>query len=182
MVPPGGEMVLPHPGGGLTIVIEGEMLPDFPVTKHLEAIAKANGQISVHLNSPGGDLLAGMQIGAALLQAGPDRVDCLVAGLCGSAATFPLVAASRRRVLDGSRLWCHAPSNMVWGNAGELRQCADQLEALLPRMRKAYERVCPPELVTKWLSGPDYVFDARQALACGLATEVVSPEAIPTPR
>jgi len=175
LVAPGGHLALPH-AGGLSIVVEGELLPDFPVEHYVEAIRKASGTISIRLNCPGGDLLAALEIHTALLAAGPDRVEILVAGLCGSAATVILAAGGdRRRILQGSKLWVHSPSDCCWGNAGELRRAADALEALLPKMRQIYGRICDRSLVEKWLDGSDHLFDAAAALSSGLGTEIVEP-------
>ena len=173
--PPGETIILPH-SGGLLLSIEGELLPDFPVTKHVEAIREAKGLISVRLNCPGGDLLAAFALHDALMAAGPSRTECLVAGSAGSAATLILAACGTRRALEGSRLWVHGPSDYVWGRAGDLRDAADQLDAWLPRMARVYERCCDPALVRQWLTdGGDHFFDAQQAVSVGLATEVVEP-------
>jgi ATP-dependent protease ClpP protease subunit len=179
--PPGAEIVIPH-AGGLSLSIEGELLPTFPVDKHLEAIRYAKGAITIRMNSGGGDLASAFALHDGLLAAGPERVEVLIAGCCGSAATLILAAANRRRIVRGSRLWVHCPSDYVWGTASDLRAAADYMDALSPRMAAAYTRCCQPALVDKWLSGPDFFFDAQEAVGVGLCTEVVEPVplAIPT--
>ena len=175
MAAPGGHISLAH-AGGLALAIEGELLPSFPVENYIEAVGKAKGPITLRINSGGGDLMTGFALNAALVSAGSSRVEVLVAGLCGSAATLILAAADKRRVLAGSRLWIHGPSDVVWGSASELRAAADALERLTPRMATIYGRIISDhDLVKTWLSGSDYFFTGLQAVSVGLGTVLEHP-------
>lgn len=171
-VSPGGTCVIPH-ASGLHLDIDGEIMPDFPVKDYVDAIRSAKGTITVRVNSGGGDLTAGFTLHDALLAADPARVEVLVTGACGSAATLVLAAADRRRVLEGSRVFVHQCSTCVWGTAAELRSAAIMLEKWIPRMAKAYERICAPDLVSAWLRSGDHFFGAQDAVSVGLATEAV---------
>ncbi len=169
--PPGGATKLEH-GGGLCLTVDGEILNDFPVEDYTSAIRRARGVLTVRINSTGGDLKNALAVHDALLAAGADRVECLVVGAAGSAASVILAAADRRRVVAGSRLWVHRPTTIAWGDADQLRKVANELETMMPRMIEAYSRICNRSLVCQWLSGGDHFFDANEALRVGLATEV----------
>lgn len=172
-----GEVTEPLPHReGLSLIIEGEILPSFPVESFVRQIGEAQGPIVIRLNCGGGDLAAAFALHDALRAAGSARVEVLVAGCAGSAATLILAAADRRRVLAGSRLWVHAPSHFAWGNASELRRLADELDQLTPRMFDVYGRIISDrEALRDWFDGRDFFFDAPGALAVGLATQVEQP-------
>ncbi len=86
----------------------------------------ADDSISVHINSEGGDMFAGIAI-KNILAAHPGNVTCIVEGLAASAAS--IVAMAGRTVMrNGAMMMIHNPWAIVAGNADDLRDKADMLD------------------------------------------------------
>ena len=103
-----------------------------PAAAFLDDLHQVPGDIELHLNSPGGDIYEGLAIYNGLLQArkrGDVRV--IVDGLAASAASFIAMAASPGRLEIGqrARMMIHDGFCMAIGNAADMRELADQLDA-----------------------------------------------------
>ncbi len=165
--------------GDLTIHLTGELLPNFPIDDYERKIGQASGQITLMINSPGGCADVGLRLYRALARKPARQITANVVGLCGSAATYGLMAAGERNILEGSTIFVHRNSSAVYGDADQLRKSADDLDAMLPEVRALYCRWCPPLLVARWLSGGDHLFDATQACAAGIGTDVIKADSPP---
>lgn len=84
-------------------------------------------QITVRLNSPGGDAIQGIAIGN-LLRNHKARVTVVVDGLAASSASIIAIAADEVVLSPGSQMMIHDPWLWTAGNAKELRQDADFLD------------------------------------------------------
>jgi ATP-dependent protease ClpP protease subunit len=172
---PGNVETIPH-RTGLHISVDGELYPGLNVDKQVKAISEAEGKITVRVNCGGGDLRSAFRLHDALKAHGPDLVEILIAGLCGSAATIILAASNHRRCINGSTLWVHQPSDVTFGTGSDHRRIADLLDDWLPRMAIVYGRIIDPCLVDEWLSSQkDYIFSASEALAVNLVNAVEEP-------
>lgn len=128
----------------------------------------------VRINSDGGSVAEGMAI-FAMLRQWPGTVTTEVVGWALSVASVILLAGTVRRVHETSLVMVHAPWTPAGGNALELRQQAEVLDTVAQSMRAAYAQTGQPSTtVERWFDGADHWFTADQALAAGLATEVVT--------
>lgn len=142
-----------------------------------QALAEAKGRtFVVHINSPGGDLFEGLAMHAALQAHGGETV-CRIEGLCASAASVVAMAGKTVTMASGSELMIHLPSTVAAGDAGDLRQAADQLDHHAKTMAGIYAtRTGKP--VNEILAALDKEtwFTAEEALKWGLI-DAVTPSA-----
>jgi ATP-dependent protease ClpP protease subunit len=94
-------------------------------------------QITVRLNSPGGDAIQGIAIGN-LFRNHKANVTVVVDGLAASAASIIAIAGDEVVMSPGSQMMIHDPWFFTMGNAKELRQDADFLDKQGANMAGVY--------------------------------------------
>jgi ATP-dependent protease ClpP protease subunit len=136
----------------------------------LPAIESATGAIVV-FNSLGGTGIIGLEFFHALRA----KVDSLgvVRHVCASAAAFALQGCRVRLVEADAYLMVHAPLHYVGGPLAALEKGVEDLRRCQQMAGDCFER-CPwPR--PNWFDGRDHWYDARSAVAAGLADEVIAP-------
>lgn len=128
----------------------------------------------VRINSDGGSVREAVAMYATLVS-WPGGVDTEVVGWALSAASLLFMAGRARRMHPTSMVMLHAPWTDQSGNAQQMRQQAELLDAVALSMRSAYARSGQPAAtVAGWLDGKsDHWFVAAEALSAGLATEII---------
>lgn len=129
--------------------------------------------LNVEINSPGGDMFAGLAIFNALRASGKEIV-VRVMGVAASAASLIAMAGDKIVMPKNTFMMIHNPWTVALGNADELRQTADTLDKFGASLRETYaaktgmseEELAPLLATDTWLT-------AEEALAKGFATEVV---------
>lgn len=152
---------------GLYIVL-GEFLND------LEKV-KGRSRITVRINSPGGDLYAGIAIMNRLTELQGDVVT-IVDGLAASAASIILQGGKTRKVHSGCMVMVHGVSTLLYGryNITKLKEIADQLNAANRAAAETYVKktgLSRDEILsimekTEWMTG-------QEAIDKGFADELV---------
>lgn len=134
------------------------------------------GDLTVHVNSGGGDAFEGVAISQlfnAYRRRTGGRVTCRVEGLAASAASYMVLTADEVVMAPGSMMMIHDPSSYCEGDAGSMRSVADTLDALAASIASQY--------VLKTGKGADEVrgamaaetwFTADEAVAWGIADSV----------
>jgi ATP-dependent Clp endopeptidase proteolytic subunit ClpP len=100
-------------------------------------LAGINGDIEVHINSPGGDVFDGLAIYNSLAQR-PGNVTTVVDGLAASAASFIAMAGKTRLICPGAMMMIHEASGLCYGNASEMRETADLLDKVSQNIADIY--------------------------------------------
>ena len=77
-----------------------------------ERIKSAVGEITIHLNSYGGDIFTAISIGNTIKEHG--KVKCIVEGLAASAATLITCASDEVVMCDNSLMMIHDPVVELW--------------------------------------------------------------------
>lgn len=90
---------------------------------------KGKQDVTVRINSPGGDLFAGLAIYNAL-RAHPGKVTVQVLGVAASAAAVIAMAGSRIEIARSARIMIHRAWAGIQGNEGDLDRVADILRKL----------------------------------------------------
>ena len=85
--------------------------------------------IHLRVNSPGGAVFDSVAMKTALEQH-PANVIAHVDGLAASAASTLILAADEIRMAPGAMIMIHNPSTFAIGDAGDMRQAADMLDAV----------------------------------------------------
>lgn len=129
-------------------------------------------QITVRINSGGGDVFAGMAI-HSMLTRHKASVTVYVDGLAASIASIIAMAGDKIIMPKGAMMMIHNPWSGVWGDANEMRKMADTLDQIRDSLVAVYadktgmsaEDIIPLLDAETWLS-------AAEAVSQGFATEV----------
>lgn len=128
--------------------------------------------INVEINSPGGDVFAGLAIYNALKSSGKEIV-VKVMGVAASAASLIAMAGDKIVMPKNTFMMVHNPWSFAAGNADELRDTADTLDKIGASLQATYvARTGQTEDKIKELLSKDTWLTADESLALGFATEV----------
>jgi ATP-dependent protease ClpP protease subunit len=168
---------LPHgqrfPG---CIQLIGEIAYGFPLAKTLATIRQSR-TVELLISSGGGDTAACLAIYLALRER---PTVATVTGRCCSSAVLPLLAADERRICADAYIMVHSPVGFVAGPPAALQREADELQAVIGKVKAIYRTRIAPDLVDKWFDGADYWMDASEAIRCGLCTQIIPAPERPT--
>jgi len=105
-----------------------------------EALAGiSTSNITVRLNSPGGDVFDGHAIYNAL-QAHPASITCQVDGLAASAASIIALAGNKVVMADNALLMCHCAWSFAFGNKSNMLETASVLEKIDAKLAGIYSK------------------------------------------
>lgn len=106
----------------------------------LQAMVSAGpGDITIRINSPGGDVGAGMTIYNAL-RAVKNRVVCRVEGYAYSMASVIALAGRETQMADVAQFMVHNPTTMAWGGQKEMERAIAALKTARATLVKAYSK------------------------------------------
>lgn len=109
------------------------------IRRHIDRVK----DVTVYINSPGGDVMAGAEIYTALREHsenGLGRVTVKVSGIAASAASIVAMAGDEILMSPVAYMMIHNPWTVAQGNAAELRKQADVLDVISEGLINAYER------------------------------------------
>lgn len=138
-----------------------------------EELNKHSGKLTVVINSPGGDVFAGMAIYNALREF-KHEVTVRVDGLAGSIASIVAMAGDKVIMSPGAMMMIHKPWTLAIGDANELDKVKEVLnsieESMIPiyvsRSGKSTEEVQELLDAETWMT-------AEQAVELGFADEAI---------
>jgi len=128
------------------------------------AFLRANpGEVSLFINSVGGDAMEGAALMAEVERHG--KVTAYAQGVVASAATLPLVAARQIIMHPAAMLMIHEPAAMMGGTADDHRSAADALAKMAQTYAAAYARHTgqPVQRVAAWMKTETWL-TAEEAL------------------
>ncbi len=139
----------------------------------VEQINAMTGDITVRVNSPGGDVFDGIAIMNALKTHGEKKgkVTVIVEALAASIASVIAIGAADELVMsEGSYLMIHNPWTIAIGDADEFEHMAGVLRQLTGTLAEIYSRKSgkAKEEVLTMMSAETW-FDAAQAIESGFA-------------
>ena len=97
-----------------------------------------NGDITVWINSPGGDCVAAAQIYNMLMDY-PGNVTVKIDGIAASAASVIAMAGTKVLISPVGMLMIHNPATLAWGDSGELQKAIEMLGSVKDSIINAYE-------------------------------------------
>lgn len=152
-------------GGGLT---------HQSVTDWLGALDAPTSDITVRINSPGGDVFEGVGIYNALVtwsnaQEGR-KITVKIDSLAASIASVIAMAGDEIEIAGNAMMMIHRASTMTWGNAADHKASATTLEQIDQIIVDTYEArtAQKPEDLKAWLDGETYM-TAAEAVERGFA-------------
>lgn len=132
--------------------------------------------LRVEINSPGGDVFAGLGMYNMLRAWASEEGRTLVTrvtGLAASMASVLALAGDRREMPANTFAMVHSPSSLVWGTADEMREHADTLDKIKASMKAIYmERMGVDEAKVTEILAKETWFSAEEAKELGFATDV----------
>ena len=143
--------------------------------EQLAALPASVTAIHLHINSPGGDVQAGINIANALRdqQVSKGRVvETFIDGIAASIASAIAMAGSKVTIGDNALLMVHNPYVMALGDASELRKTADILDTMRAQVVATYQWHSPlDDAALVALMDAETWMDADLAIANGFATD-----------
>lgn len=137
-----------------------------------DALDNVEGDITIRLNSGGGDVFEGIEI-YNYLKGHPSKVTVEVTGLAASAATF-IVAGADEAIMDtGTSFMVHEASTFAFGNKADIKKALHALETIDDSIIAIYSEKTgqTKEQITDWMTAETW-FTAEEAVKYGFADKV----------
>ena len=148
---------------------------DDDVTPRLfkDELNKGNGNITVWINSPGGDCVAAAQIYNMLIDYKGD-VTVKIDGIAASAASVIAMAGTKVLMSPVSMLMIHNPMTIAFGNKGEMEKAISMLDEVKESIINAYEiRTGLSRAKLSHLMDSETWMDANKAVELGFADDIL---------
>lgn len=151
----------------------GSYWEDLDAQKIVKAIKDMKGDITVKVNSPGGDVFDGIAIMNALKDHSKDgkgKVTIIVDALAASIASVIATAGDELIMSEGSYLMIHNPWTIALGDAAEFEQIAGVLRQIGGSIAHIYARKTGKEATEmQTLMDAETWIDAATAIEMGFA-------------
>lgn len=135
---------------------------------------KAN-TVNLFINSPGGDVIAGIAMFNGMLATGK-TINVTVQGIAASMGSYLAMIGQKVTMPSNTFMWVHNPVTVRYGNAEEFRAVADELDRVGASLMKPFEARFKGEadLLAK-LFADETLLTAEECLAYGFCDEVIDP-------
>lgn len=138
-----------------------------------EELNAGSGDITVWINSPGGDCVAAAQIYNMLMDY-RGSVTVKIDGIAASAASVIAMAGTRVLVSPVSMLMIHNPATMAMGDAAEMQKAIAMLDEVKESIINAYEiKTGMSRAKLSHLMDAETWMDAHTAVDLGFADEIM---------
>lgn len=162
----------------LSGVIAEESWFDDEVTPKIfrDELMSGEGDITVWINSPGGDCIAAAQIYNMLLEY-KGNVTIKIDGIAASAASVVAMAGNKVIMSPVSMLMIHNPMTMAAGDTTEMKKAISMLTGVKESIINAYELKTgmSRDKIAKLMDAETWM-DANKAVELGFADEILSRE------
>ena len=148
---------------------------DDDVTPQLfkEELMAGDGNITVWINSPGGDCVAAAQIYNMLMDY-KGNVTVKIDGIAASAASVIAMAGTKVLVSPVSMLMIHNPMTAAFGNSDEMQRAIEMLGSVKDSIINAYEiKTGLSRAKLSHLMDAETWMDANKAVELGFADEIM---------
>lgn len=148
---------------------------DDDVTPQLfkDELCSGSGDITVWINSPGGDCVAAAQIYNMLMDY-PGNVTVKIDGIAASAASVIAMAGTRVLVSPVSMMMIHNPATVAFGDSSEMLKAISMLDEVKESIINAYEiKTGLSRAKLSHLMDAETWMDAHSAVELGFADEIM---------
>ena len=128
----------------------------------------------LRINSPGGYITEAVAMRAILVNAGFEKIDIRIEGLCASAATLlATIPGAHVTITPGSQYMIHNPHNWCIGTASDMEKMAESLRKDEENTRAIYAKKCgqSDEQIKAWMDETKW-FSAQEAVDAGFCDAV----------
>ena len=165
--------------GTRTLVLNGQISDETwygdEVTPGLfrEELNAGEGDITVWINSPGGDVFAAAQI-YNMLKEYPGNVEVRIDGMAASAASVVAMAGDRISMSPVAMMMIHNPMTVAMGDHKAFQQAMDMLEEVKESIINAYElKTGQSRTVISHMMDDETWFNAKKAVELGFADDIL---------
>jgi ATP-dependent Clp protease protease subunit len=136
-------------------------------------LTSGNGDITVWINSPGGDCVAAAQIYNMLMEY-KGNVTVKIDGIAASAASVIAMAGDKIVMSPVSMIMIHNPMTVAYGNSEEMKKVIEMLDSVKESIINAYEvKTGLSRTKLSHLMDRETWMDANKALELGFADDIV---------
>lgn len=137
---------------------------------------KCQGDISVWINSPGGDVFAAAQIYNMLMDY-PHNVTIKIDGLAASAASVIAMAGTEVQMSPVAMMMIHNPMTVAIGDSAEMQRAIAMLDEVKESIMNAYEiKTGLTRAKISHLMDAESWFNAKKAVELGFADKILFSE------
>ena len=168
-----------------TIAEESWFDDDITPALFKEELMAGSGDITVWINSPGGDCVAAAQIYNMLMDYKGD-VTVKIDGIAASAASVIAMAGTKVLISPVGMLMIHNPATIAWGDTAEMQKAIEMLGSVKDSIINAYEiKTGLSRAKLSHLMDAETWMDAHKAVELGFADGILGradlPEAVEPP-
>ena len=146
-----------------------------------EELLAGSGDITVWINSPGGDCVAAAQIYNMLVDY-PGNVTVKIDGIAASAASVIAMAGTKVLMSPVSMLMIHNPMTVAYGDSTEMQKAIEMLASVKESIINAYEiKTGLSRAKLSHLMDAETWMDATKAVELGFADEILQRTAAAVP-
>ena len=159
------------------VIAEESWINDEITPKQFKSeLMSGSGDITLWINSPGGDVFAASQIYNMLMDYKGD-VTVKIDGLAASAASVIAMAGTRVLMSPVSEIMVHNPMTVAIGNAEEISKAIDMLSEIKESIINAYEikTNLSRDEISKMMDSECWM-NAKKAVELGFADEIMYTE------
>ena len=159
------------------VIAEESWLDDEITPKQFKSeLISGSGDITLWINSPGGDVFAASQIYNMLMDY-KGNVTVKIDGLAASAASVIAMAGTRVLMSPVSQIMVHNPMTVAIGNAEEISKAIDMLSEIKESIINAYEikTNLSRDEISKMMDSECWM-NAKKAVELGFADEIMYTE------
>ncbi|MCM1219554.1 MAG: Clp protease ClpP [Lachnospiraceae bacterium] len=141
-----------------------------------DELAKISGNLTVWLNSPGGDCFAASQI-YTMLRNHNGKVTVKIDGIAASAASVVAMAGDETFIAPTAMLMIHNPMTFASGNKADMEKAIELLEEVKESIMNAYVRKTslPRNKISKLMDDETWL-NAEKALQLGFVDGILFDE------
>jgi len=142
-------------------------------------LSQHTGDITVWVNSPGGEVFAAVQI-YNMLKEHNGKITVKIDSLAASAASLIAMAGDEVLMAPSSMLMLHDPMSIVFGNEADLVACIDMLKEVKEATLNAYELKTGAgrAKISQFMTNETW-FNAKKAIEWGFADGILYKEEKP---
>lgn len=138
-----------------------------------EELQDGEGDITVWINSPGGDVFAAAQIYNMLMDY-KGNVTVKIDGLAASAASVIAMAGTEVQMSPVAMMMIHNPATIAIGDSSEMKKAIDMLDEVKESIMNAYEiKTGLSRSRISYLMDAESWFNAKKAVELGFADKLL---------
>lgn len=132
-----------------------------------------SGDVTIWINSPGGDCVAAAQIYNMLMDY-KGNITIKIDGIAASAASVIAMAGTKVLMSPVSMMMIHNPATMAWGDSGEMQKAIDMLSEVKESIINAYEiKTGISRVKLSHLMDAESWMNANKAVELGFADDIM---------